>query len=253
MFLDAQQRQFNSSGFPYISPVLHDDEGKIAQGAESIVIEESHEVYAWVLTEMARLEPRFRLDKIRIIFADMGITNTLLHKLSIHDTCLLRCDYWHLMNKVWNKHTSFGSHFDSIKHFLKAMLESRTKEEFDSAFLNARRIVCFLPTLVEKLEKIHGSPEYYSGYYLREMEGGLGRNGSAPAKENHSSVVAYIGEGGLWCIAEQIKYLLDCQKDQVKRKLTEEHNHHISIGAHCTKDNGFVGMGAITTSPLSLE
>jgi hypothetical protein len=49
IFLDAQQQQFNSSGFPYISPVLHDDEGKIAQGAEAIVIEESHEIYAWVL------------------------------------------------------------------------------------------------------------------------------------------------------------------------------------------------------------
>jgi hypothetical protein len=36
IFLDVQQRQFNSSGFPYISPVLHDAEGKIAQGAESI-------------------------------------------------------------------------------------------------------------------------------------------------------------------------------------------------------------------------
>jgi hypothetical protein len=53
IFLDVQQHQFNSSGFPYISPVLHDDEGKIAQGAESIVIEESHDIYAWVLTEMA--------------------------------------------------------------------------------------------------------------------------------------------------------------------------------------------------------
>jgi hypothetical protein len=52
IFLDAQQRQFNSSGFPYISPLFHDDEGKIAQGAHSIVIEESHEIYAWVLTEM---------------------------------------------------------------------------------------------------------------------------------------------------------------------------------------------------------
>jgi hypothetical protein len=45
IFLDAQQCQFNSSGFPYICPVLHDDEGKIAQGAESIVIEESHEIW----------------------------------------------------------------------------------------------------------------------------------------------------------------------------------------------------------------
>jgi hypothetical protein len=78
IFLDAQQRQFNSYGFPYISPVLHDDKGKIAQGAKSIVVEELHEIYAWVLTKMARLESRFWLDEIRIIFADMGITNSFL-------------------------------------------------------------------------------------------------------------------------------------------------------------------------------
>jgi hypothetical protein len=107
IFLDAQQRQFSSSGFPYICPVLHDDKGKIAQGSKSIVIEESHQIYAWALSKMARLEPRFWLDQIWIIFANMGITNTLLHQLSIHEMCLLRCDYyWHLMNEVWNKPTA---------------------------------------------------------------------------------------------------------------------------------------------------
>ena len=60
-----------------MSPVLNDDKGKRAQGAEAIVVEESHEIYAWVLSEMARLAPRFRLDKIRIIFADMGIEPTV--------------------------------------------------------------------------------------------------------------------------------------------------------------------------------
>jgi hypothetical protein len=92
-FLDAQQRQFNSLGFLYISPGLHDDKGKIAQRAKFMAIGESHEVYVWILTEMARLEPRFCLDQIRIMFADIGITNSLLHKLSIHKTCLLRYDY----------------------------------------------------------------------------------------------------------------------------------------------------------------
>jgi hypothetical protein len=97
------------------------------------------------------------------------------------------------MNKVWDKHTSFGCQFDNIKHFFKAMFELRTQEEWDSAFQNARWIViCFLPSPMEKLEKIHHLPKYNSGYYLREMEG---------------------GQGGLWCIAEQIKYLLECQKD----------------------------------------
>jgi hypothetical protein len=57
------------------------------------------------------------------------------------------------------------------------MLESRTKEEWDSAFQNARWIIYFLrPSLVEKLEKIHDLHKYYSSYYLQEMEGGLGRN-----------------------------------------------------------------------------
>jgi hypothetical protein len=50
IFLDAQQDQLNSPGFPYIYPVVHNDKWKIAQGAESIVIEESHDIYAWVLT-----------------------------------------------------------------------------------------------------------------------------------------------------------------------------------------------------------
>jgi hypothetical protein len=38
------------------------------------------------------------------------------------------------------------------------MLEIGTSEEWDSAFQNARRIICFLPSLVEKLEKIHDLP-----------------------------------------------------------------------------------------------
>jgi hypothetical protein len=60
---------------------------------------------------------------------------------------------------------------------------------------------------------VHDSPQYYAGYYLGEMDSSLGRNVLVPAEESHSSVVAYIGEVGLWCIAKKIKYLLDCQKD----------------------------------------
>jgi hypothetical protein len=67
-------------------------------------------------------------------------------------------------------------------------------------------MICFLPNHVEKLEMIHDSPKYYSGFHLQESNGSLvGRNGSESAEENHSSVVAYIGKGGLWCIAEQMR------------------------------------------------
>jgi hypothetical protein len=62
--LDAQKRQFNSSGWPYIAPVVKDNEMKVAVAAESIVTEETHEFYIWILQSMADIEPRFELANI---------------------------------------------------------------------------------------------------------------------------------------------------------------------------------------------
>ena len=47
--LDVQKRQYNRSGFPYCSPVAKDDDFHAAQCAESIIVEETDEVYAWIL------------------------------------------------------------------------------------------------------------------------------------------------------------------------------------------------------------
>jgi hypothetical protein len=130
MFLDVQQRQFNTSGPPYISPYMVDSEGTLCQGCECLCLTESNDFYAWILQTMQKLEPRFNPSKIRIIFADMKVTDTLLSKLGIQDSCSLRCDMlWHMINEVWPKQSAFGSvHYDSVCHFLKGMLESRDKE-----------------------------------------------------------------------------------------------------------------------------
>eukprot|EP00978_Attheya_sp_CCMP212_P010355 scaffold25033_cov37-Attheya_sp.AAC.1 len=64
LFLDAQARQYNSSGFPYISPCVTDKENKVAQVAEAIVIEEETAVYAWVIRMMEDIEPRFNKSSI---------------------------------------------------------------------------------------------------------------------------------------------------------------------------------------------
>ena len=137
LFLDAQQRQFNSSGFPYISPCMVDDEGTVCQGCEAIVVEETIEMYAWILLEMSRLEERFKLEKIKFIFSDQKVTDTLLEKLDIVNTCTLRWDAWHLMNEVWPKKANFGNQFIHITNFLQAMLYSRDENKWDEAFVNA--------------------------------------------------------------------------------------------------------------------
>ena len=57
MCLDAQKRQMNSSGWPYIAPIVKDNEMKVALAAESIVIEENHGFYIWIIKSMAEIEP----------------------------------------------------------------------------------------------------------------------------------------------------------------------------------------------------
>jgi hypothetical protein len=66
--LDAQKRQYNSSGWPYVAPCVKHNEMKVAVAAESIVIEENHEYYVWILHCMVEIEPGFQLCNVHIIF-----------------------------------------------------------------------------------------------------------------------------------------------------------------------------------------
>ncbi len=125
--LDAQKRQYNSSGWPYIAPVVKDNEMKVAVAAESIVTEETHEFYIWILQSMTSIEPRFQLSDIWLVFADQKITPTVLHDLGIEETCTLRGDFYHLLNEVWPDHFH-PSVYPTIKKFLSAMLLSKTQK-----------------------------------------------------------------------------------------------------------------------------
>ena len=108
LFLDSQNRQFNKLGWPYIGPAIKTSNNKVGVTAESVVLVEDMNMYQWVLESMALMEPEWSLNKVRLIFADGAITDKLLKKLGIEDTCLLRGDYHHLMNEVWPSHYNFG-------------------------------------------------------------------------------------------------------------------------------------------------
>jgi hypothetical protein len=124
--LDAQKRQFNSSGWPYIAHVVKDNEMKVDVAAESIVMEETlHEFYLWILWSMVAIEPHFKLSNIQIIFADQKITPTILQDLGIEGSCTLWGDFYHLLNEVWPEqfHPLL---YPQLRKFLSAMLLSNT-------------------------------------------------------------------------------------------------------------------------------
>ena len=67
---------------------------------ECLGITEDLDLYAWIIRMLAVMEPRWSPKDIKLIFADQLVTDSLLHRLDIEETCVLRGDYHHLMNEV---------------------------------------------------------------------------------------------------------------------------------------------------------
>jgi hypothetical protein len=211
LFLDSMKKGFNKLAWPYIGPTVKDGEMKIRQVAECIGIEEKLDVYQFVLQSLASIETRWSLTQLQLIFGDQFLTETLLEKLGIEDTCTLRCDYHHVVNEVWP--LQFGpSLWKELKPYLTRMLKSKTKEEYKLSFDIAMETARSDPLKASYIEKIFNNPQYYAGYYLKEIDGNLQMMGSAPAEQNHSSICSHLGNGANWTVSENIRQLIERQQ-----------------------------------------
>jgi hypothetical protein len=229
LFLDAQKRQMNHAGWPYIGPVIKNAEHKPRVAAESLHLEEDTETYEWTLRAMASIESQFRLGNIMAIFGDEGIPDSLCTRLGIDAPV---CgDYYHLIRLVWPQH--FGpSLWETVKVFLTKMFMSQSKQEFDTNHQKA----CSLsgirdnPHHLEYLDKIHQNPRRYGGYIRRSIEGAMDCRGSVPAEQNHSSIRARLGQGGIMPLAENISELLRRQQDIIRDDKARIWKHHALVG-----------------------
>lgn len=172
LFLDSQKRQYNVANWPYIAPIVKDENMKVRVASESICCEESHNLYGWVLESMAKMEPRFHLSGVCLIFADQLITVSLLQQLNISDTCLLRGDYHHLMNEVWPDKFGSGMFYQHLRPHLDRLLKG-TKSEWEQAYSDASDILLGDASKFSRLEEIYNNPGYYAGWYVRKVEGNL--------------------------------------------------------------------------------
>jgi hypothetical protein len=69
--------------WPYIGPCVKDQDMKVCVVTESIRVDESMRMYAWVVQMMHAMEPCFSLSQICLIFGDQGITQSLLETLGM--------------------------------------------------------------------------------------------------------------------------------------------------------------------------
>ena len=167
MFLDAQKRQMNKMGWPYIGPVVMNNEFHVQPCCEAIVTSEDIDTYVWIMKSMSSIEKKWSMSDIKIIFADGLLTNRLLTDTDIHNTCILHGDYYHLMRNVWKNKENFGIVlFTKIKSELQKMLLCHSKEQWDLAYKEAKEKLIQHPDKISVLDKIHDNPTYYSGYVV---------------------------------------------------------------------------------------
>ena len=122
-------------------------------------------------------------------------------------TCVLRGDYYHLMEQIWPKAFGFVL-MKNMSKYLRVMLLSNTKFEWDKAYGYALNFVITDPVKREVLYEIYDNPSYYAGFYLKTIAGNLCMLGSVCSEQNHASNVAYLGKGANWSIMEQIAKLM---------------------------------------------
>ena len=129
-----------------------------------------------------------------IIYVDGLISDRLLKDLGISDSCILHGDFYHLYKENWPKQHNFGTKcFSIIREYLKAMLLSKDRSEWDSAYQYAKLKIKEHPKKLTILKDIYDNPQYYAGYYTRDMIGNLRLNGMVAAEQNHSSITSMLG------------------------------------------------------------
>ena len=86
--------------------------------------------------------------------------------------------------------------------------------------------------MVDNLNDIYSKPEYFAGYYLKQIPGNMLLMGDVPAEQNHSSIDGHLGKGATWDVAEHISQLLSRQKLHSKQKSESEGKLYHRIKMH---------------------
>ena len=75
-------RQYNSLHWPYIGPVILDEEWQIVPVCEMLVISESHAAYAFAMNFLFELEPQMK-SQVHVLFSDCGLSDNFLDLIGV--------------------------------------------------------------------------------------------------------------------------------------------------------------------------
>ena len=192
--IDAMKRQQNALHWPYIGPVVLDENKTVAVIAESIVLGERLDAYRFVLSSIFQMAPKRPKSQVLVIASDCFINESLLEDLGISSTCKLMWDHYHLVESIWPKKLGLQYYTDT-RPLLSKLVNARSKESFDSTLSEINEILKHRPDLVDYMQGWGDELHHFAAYILDSYPGSLGRRGSSHSEQNHSSFISTIGSG----------------------------------------------------------
>jgi hypothetical protein len=194
--IDAMKRQQNALDWPYIGPVVLDDNKTVAVIAESIICAERLDAYNFVLQSIFEMAPNRSKSEVKVIASDCFVTTSLLEMLGIGQSCHLMWDHYHILEVVWPK--QLGNHyFTMVRPLLQTWLSSSSAEAFDATLAEIVTVLAERPDHVSYIQKWGEDRHRFAAYLLDSYPGSLNRRGSSPSEQNHASFVAIIGAGAV--------------------------------------------------------
>ena len=160
------------------------------------------------------MRSKWLLSNIKLIFEDGLIKQYMLTKPNISDTCVLRGDYYHLMYKDFPNAHNFGELvFICISKCLCNFLICKNVDEQENSFKSPAIVLKDMPLKLEQFTEIYNRPQYYAGYYCRDIPGNLKIKGSASAESNYFFIVSHFDESGARSIVYHSNTLMERQNN----------------------------------------
>ena len=212
---DANQTKFNAVSWCLITPTGRDNENRIIPFAKCLSFAESREAYVFAIGALERLEPRYKLQNMKIIFGDKFITQDLLSILGIENTCVLQCDYCHMLEEVTKE--QFGELLHSkIRDDLIQMFKG-PKSLWESSYHNILNQLQGDAEHIQSLQKLFNNPKYYAGWYLRRIELNINIKGTQSSESYHGTIKKSFKKNRKWSIATNIAKLYRPHKNWKNR------------------------------------
>ena len=225
--LDAQKCKFNRVAWVLIAPVGRDNEMRIVPFCEGLFLAENLESYVFVIQSVREMEPRFELSNIKILFGDKFITEEVLRRAGILETCTLRCDFYHMLEHITKD--NFGQHLHPlIREDLKTMLKG-PRYEWESSYENILQHVQGDASKTQYLMEIYNNPRYYAGWYLRNIHLNINIKGTQSSEAYHASIKKAFGKCKNWSISTHLCKLREHQINWRNRMRNQDIKYSIKI------------------------